>query len=83
MIFYGKDRPQQSLRSMTSTQEPMLHQGVRSLSKELNEVLINYVLMAFKFKCMIMFYDVRKSHVNQISSINNQEYMYYATVRCY
>ena len=32
---------------------------------------------------MITFYDVSKSHVNQVSSINNQSYMYYGIVRCY
>jgi hypothetical protein len=44
--------------------------------------LSNDVIMASKINCMIMFYDVIQSRVNQVSSINNQSYMYYATILC-
>ena len=44
--------------------------------------LSNDIVMASKIKRMIMFYDVNQSHVNQVSSINNQSYMYYATILC-
>lgn len=44
--------------------------------------LSNDVIMASKINCMIMFYDVIQSHVNQKSRINNQSYMYYATILC-
>ena len=44
--------------------------------------LSNDVIMAFKIKCMMMVYDVIQSHVNQVSNINNQPYMYYATILC-